>query len=69
MNRTKYFFLAIVNFSIGTVGAFVLSLESIVCPRSKCRPAVSENWDFSVAPERKLTMFPSPDGLSTIPTR
>src|ERR1700720_1943199 len=45
MNRSKYFFLAIVIFSIGTVGAVVLPLGSIVCPRSKCRPAVSENTD------------------------
>jgi hypothetical protein len=67
MTRSKYFYLAIVIFSVGTAGAFILPLGSAICPQSNCRAAVSQNWDFSVAPERKLTMFPSPEGLSTIP--
>ena len=58
MTRSKYFYMAIVIFSIGTVGAFILPLGSPICPHSNCRPAVSQNWDFSVAPERNLMMFP-----------
>ena len=68
MARSKYFFLAIVIFSIGTVGAFILPHWPVTCTGPNCRDAASANWDFSVAPERKLMTFASPEGFSTVPT-
>ncbi len=68
MIRRKYFYLAIVTLSICAVAAFILPLGPDICPGLNCRGVASANWDFSSAPEPKLTVFPSPEGLSTIPT-
>ena len=68
MARSNYLYLVIVLVSTGTVGAFILPLGSMTCPHSTCRSAVSEKWDFSIAPERQLMTFASPEGLAALPT-
>jgi hypothetical protein len=67
MIRSKYFYLTVIILSVSTVSAFFLPLGLTMCPWLNCRHGASANLDFFSAPERKLMMFPSPEGLSTIP--
>ena len=47
MARSKYFFLAIVIFSIGTVGAFILPHWPVTCTGPNCRDAA---WQTGIFP-------------------
>jgi hypothetical protein len=68
MARSKRFYLAIVIFSISTVVASIIPMGSVTCPVPDCRDSALANWDFSITPKPKMTAYPTPDGISIIPT-
>ena len=67
MVRGRYIYLTGTILLIGVAAVWILPLGTIVCPWQSCRQATSTNLDFSSAPQHKLVMFPSAEGLSAIP--